>query len=148
MQSGERAGEAADGVRHDAVAEARVGLEVLVGVDQDLVHLRREPREDRGDHRLAVQQLQALVDAAHAAPLAARKHDSGHAVHGVILGLVDDARRTTLTPHAPGATGALLPSMSPFCGAALPDLETRATTTTFAWLEIVAPAPSPCCRRG
>ncbi len=47
--------------------------------------------------------------------------------------------RTTFTPLAPGATGSLAPSMSPFWELALPDLDTRAATTTLAWLEIVAP---------
>ena len=79
MQAGERAGEAADLVGHHAVAVLLIGLEVLVGVDDDLVHLRREAREHPLDHRLAAQQLQALVDAAHAAALAAREHDSRHA---------------------------------------------------------------------
>ena len=46
---------------------------------------------------------------------------------------------TTFTPLAPGATGSLVPSMSPFWDMALPDLDTRAATTTLAWLEIVAP---------
>jgi hypothetical protein len=32
-----------------------------------------------------MQQLQALVHAAHAAPLAAGEHDAGHTVHGRIL---------------------------------------------------------------
>src|SRR5258708_39790926 len=80
-QSGEGSGDSADGVRHDAMAETFVGLEVLVGIDYDLVHLRCEARKDGRDHWFAVQQLQALVHAAHAPSLAAREDYSRHAAH-------------------------------------------------------------------
>src|SRR5690242_8901991 len=64
VQAGERSGEAADFVAHHAMPEGAIALEVLVGIDDQLVNLRRETREHVLDHRLAVQELQALVDAA------------------------------------------------------------------------------------
>ena len=76
MQAGERAREAGDLVAHDAVAVLRVGVHVLVRVDDDLGDLRREALEHPFDHRLAAQELQPLVDAAHAPALAAREHDA------------------------------------------------------------------------
>src|SRR3990170_1924484 len=82
MQAGERAGEAADRVGYHAVAVFFVGRQVLVGVDEDLVDLRGEAREHPFDHRLAAQRLQALVDAAHAAALAAGEDDAGDAHAG------------------------------------------------------------------
>ena len=42
----------------------------------DLVDLRRERAEHPLRHRLAAQRLQSLVDAAHAAALAAGEHQS------------------------------------------------------------------------
>src|SRR5688572_3292496 len=82
MQTGERAGEAADRVGHYTVAVFFVGRQVLVGVDDDLADLRREAREHPFDHRLAAQRLQSLVDAAHAAAPAAGEDDAGDAHAG------------------------------------------------------------------
>src|SRR6185503_21184140 len=76
VQAGEGTGEARDLVAHHAMAEGAVALEVLVGVDHDVLDLRREAREHVLDHRLAVQELQALVDAAHAAAESAGEHDA------------------------------------------------------------------------
>src|SRR6478609_5543800 len=78
VQAGKRAGEAADMVADDAVPERGVALEVLVGIDDDLVDLRREPRQHMLDHRLAMQRLQTFVDAAHAAAEAAGEHDAAY----------------------------------------------------------------------
>ena len=85
MQSGERAGEAADLIGDHAMTECGVALEVLVGVDHHIVDLRLEAREHVCDHRPAVQQLQTFVDAAHAASEAARENDAAHAAHAKIL---------------------------------------------------------------
>src|SRR5688572_611723 len=82
VQAGERAGEAAGPVGHQAPAEARVGLEVLVAVDEQLRHLRREALDRPRGHRLAAQQLQALVHAAHAAALPAGEDQPGNGGHG------------------------------------------------------------------
>src|ERR1700694_1714401 len=76
VQAGERAGEAADLIANDAMPERLVLLHVLIGIDDDVVHLRREARNHPGDHRLAVQELQALVDAAHAPALAAGEDEA------------------------------------------------------------------------
>jgi hypothetical protein len=77
VQAGERAGEAADLVRHQPVAEARVSLEILVAVDQDFADLGREALERPLRHRLAAKRLQSLVEPAHAPSLAAGEHQSG-----------------------------------------------------------------------
>ena len=39
---------------------------------------------------------------------------------------------STFKPRARGAISDVTPSRSPFCGAGLPDLDTRATTTTLS----------------
>src|SRR4051794_9424413 len=78
MHPGERSGEAADRVADHALPECAIALEVLVGVDHDLAHLRRKPLEHMPDHGLAMQQLQALVDAAHTAAESAGQHDAGN----------------------------------------------------------------------
>ena len=62
--------------RRDA-PNARVAVEVLVGVDQHVADLRREALEHVRDHRLAVELDQSLVDAAHPPALAAGEHDAG-----------------------------------------------------------------------
>jgi hypothetical protein len=78
LESRERAGEALDLVGDHAVAEALVLVEVAVGVDEELVHLRSQPLDDMRRHGLAAEGLKALVDAPHAAPLAAGEHDPRH----------------------------------------------------------------------
>src|SRR5688500_7720162 len=103
VEAGERAGEAGDFIR-DYRSEATVLFQVLVGVDDDLVDLRREALDRPLRHRLAAQELQALVDAAHAAPLAAGEDDPGDAIavrpgHGAdsraLLAGADVQRRDT-----------------------------------------------------
>src|SRR5436189_121928 len=76
------AGKAAHFIAHHAVAERCIALHVLVCIDDDLVDLRSEALEYPLHHRLAVQQLQALIDAAHAAALAAGENDAAHLAHG------------------------------------------------------------------
>src|SRR4051794_2162464 len=71
MQSRERAGESADFVADHRVAERRVLLDVLIGVDDDRSDLRRKTRDHVRNHRRFVERNQALVDAAHAPALAA-----------------------------------------------------------------------------
>ena len=56
--------------------EGRVGLAILVGIDDDIFYLRGEALDHVRDHRPAIQQLQALVHAAHATALAAGQHDT------------------------------------------------------------------------
>ena len=82
MQAGERAGEAADVVAEHRVAEGLPGLEVLVGVDDQLVDLWGEARERVRRHRPAGEFDQAFVDAAHAAALAAGEQHAGDAAFG------------------------------------------------------------------
>src|ERR1041385_1351343 len=82
VQTGERPGEAADLVGHQAVAEARVGVWCLVALKEVSAPPRREPLERPLRHRLAAQRLQALVDAAHAAALAACEHHARNCAHG------------------------------------------------------------------
>jgi hypothetical protein len=77
MQSRKRAGEAADVVAEHRVAEAPPGLEVLVGVDDQFVDLGGEARERMRRHRPPGELDQALVDAAHAAALAAGEQHAG-----------------------------------------------------------------------
>jgi len=74
----ERAREALDRVGNDAKAERRVSIEVLVGVDQDVVDLRREPVQHVSHHGSAVKRHQALVDSAHAPALATGEHHAAH----------------------------------------------------------------------
>ncbi len=81
VQAGKRAGEAADFIRDHSMAESTVFIHVLIRIDQHLVHLGREAPDHPLHHRLAVQQLQALVDAAHAAALAAGENDAAHLAH-------------------------------------------------------------------
>ena len=75
VQPGERAGKAADRVGNHAIAERRVAIEILVGVDQDA----RRPAARSARARAApsvgpASRHQALVDAAHAPALAAGEH--------------------------------------------------------------------------
>jgi hypothetical protein len=77
MQTRERAGEAADGIRDYWGAERFVTLAILVGVDQERTNLRREAFDYMRDERSPVKLDQALVDTAHASTLAAGKHDTG-----------------------------------------------------------------------
>ena len=93
VQTRERAGETADAIAHHAVAEGRVALEVLVGIDDDLVDLRREARDHVLDHRLSAQHLQPLVDAAHAAAEAAGEDDAAHAHARKLDGGAPSSRR-------------------------------------------------------
>src|SRR5204862_5943432 len=86
VQARERAGEAADPVAHHPVTEGGIAFQVLVGIDNDVIDLRREAREHVLDHRSSVQRLQSLVDAAHATPEAAGEDDAAH-VHSRILRL-------------------------------------------------------------
>ena len=76
VQSGERTGEAADGIGHHRITHRAVALRILVGVDQHVADLRGEAREHVRDHRLAVQLDQPLVDSAHPAPQAAGQDDA------------------------------------------------------------------------
>ena len=82
VQARERPGESADRVGDHAVPERGVVVDVLVGVDQHLVDLRREALEHVRDHRPAVERDQPLVDAAHAPALSAGEHDTGDADRG------------------------------------------------------------------
>ena len=78
VQPGERARETLDRVGNDAKAERRVSIEILVGVDQDVVDLRREPVQHVSHHGSAVKGNQALVDSAHAPALATGEHHAAH----------------------------------------------------------------------
>ena len=78
LESGERPRESRDLVGDHAVAECAVGVEVAVGVDEELVDLRREALDRVRDHRLAAEGLQSLVHPAHAATLAPGEHHAGH----------------------------------------------------------------------
>jgi hypothetical protein len=69
------------------MTEGFVAIEILIGVNDDLVNLRRETAEHVLHHRLSVQLLQPLVDAAHASAKAASEDDAAHAVHAKILRL-------------------------------------------------------------
>lgn len=77
MQTGKRTREAGDQVSDYRIAERLVDGGVLIGVDQQLFDLGRETFCDPLDERLAVQQLQALVDSAHAAGQATGKNHPG-----------------------------------------------------------------------
>src|SRR5687768_18249800 len=81
MQSRKRSCVTADFVSDDRIAEARINFEVLVRVDQHLVHLRRETLERPCDHWFSAQFPQPLVDPTHAAALAASQHDAGDPIH-------------------------------------------------------------------
>src|SRR5262252_657866 len=81
LESRERPGEALDLVGDHAMAEARVGIEVSVRVDEELVALGREARDHVLDHGLAAKRLQPLVDAPHAAALAAGEDDARDLSH-------------------------------------------------------------------
>jgi hypothetical protein len=56
---------------------------ILVGVDQQFIDLRGEAFDDVLRHWFAAQQLQALVDAAHASALATGQQNAGDLVFGV-----------------------------------------------------------------
>ena len=77
VQSRERTGKTADDIRNDVIAERCIGVEVLVGVDQQFVDLRCEALDHPLHHRLAAQRFEAFIDAAHAPALAAGKNDAG-----------------------------------------------------------------------
>src|ERR1022692_2798548 len=82
VKAGEGADEATDRIRNDRKAERLVLVDVLVGVDQDVVDLRRKAFERVLHHGPAVKQYQSLVDAAHAPALSAGQYhtcDTGHA---------------------------------------------------------------------
>src|SRR5437764_15220564 len=81
MKAGERARESGKGIADDGIAKCRVTVGVLIGVDHEAVHLRRQSLDHVLHHWLAVELDQALVDAAHAAALTAREHDAGNALH-------------------------------------------------------------------
>ena len=80
VQTGEGACKAADFVGHDRIAEYTVAIEILVRVDDEPTHLRREPREHVRDQGAAVERDQSLVDTAHPASHAPGKHDAGDGV--------------------------------------------------------------------
>ena len=80
VQARERAGETVDQIADHRMSERFVFRDVPVGVDQDLGDLRREAVDDVTDHRLSTQQDESLVDAAHAAALAARQDEPGDAL--------------------------------------------------------------------
>src|SRR5262249_22974106 len=82
LQAGKRPGETADRIRDYGIAECAVALCVLVGVYQHFADLRPKTVEHMGDHRLAVEFYEPLVDPAHAPPLPARQHDAGDGAHG------------------------------------------------------------------
>ncbi len=77
LEPRKRPREARDLVGDHAVPVAGVRLGVAVGVDQQLVHLRGEALDHVRHHGLAAERLQSLVDAAHAAALAAGEHEAG-----------------------------------------------------------------------
>jgi len=81
LESRERAGKPLDLVGDHAVAERGIRLGIAVGVDEELVDLRREALDRVRHHGLAAKRLQPLVHAAHSAPLAAREHDARDPSH-------------------------------------------------------------------
>jgi len=63
--------------QQNAVAKARVDVEVLVRVDQHFIDLRCKALQHPFDHRFAAQHAQTLVDTAHAPALAAGQNHAG-----------------------------------------------------------------------
>ncbi len=78
VQAGQRAGEAGDAVGHHRVAEDGVLLQVLVGIDEEGIDLRRQALDRPRCHRLAAEGLQTLVASAHAATEAAGENQAGN----------------------------------------------------------------------
>ncbi len=90
LQAGQRPCKAADFIGNDAMAKSGVDVEILIGVDQELIHLGRETFDHPLHHRPVPQQLESLVDAAHAPAPAAGKDDTGDgfgARHASIVGV-------------------------------------------------------------
>ncbi len=77
VQAGEWTDKTTDRVGNDAVSKCLILFNILVGVDQQFIDLWGEAFDDVLGHRFAAQQLQALVDAAHAPALAAGEEDAG-----------------------------------------------------------------------
>ena len=83
VQSRQRAYKTTDGIRDDAISKPLILFNILVGINQQFIDLRGEAFDDELRHRFAAQQLQALVDAAHAPALAAGEEDAGDLVFPV-----------------------------------------------------------------
>ena len=77
VQSGQRSGEVGNDVGDDRIAERRIAIAILVRVDDERIHLRRESLDDVRDQRTAAERDESLVDAAHPSSLAAGEHDAG-----------------------------------------------------------------------
>jgi len=77
VQPGQRSGKTGDGIGDDRMAQLRITLAVLIGIDQQLADLRRQPFDHPGRQRTAMQFLQPLVHAPHAPAEAAGKDDAG-----------------------------------------------------------------------
>ena len=68
MQACQRTGKTRDCIGHDPIAESRVALRVLIGIDQQFVHLSGQTLDHVSGHGAAVEFLQAFVSPAHATP--------------------------------------------------------------------------------
>jgi hypothetical protein len=78
LKTGERAGETCDGIANHRVPKLRVAFDVLVGVDEYFVDLRRKSLEDPLDERPATEELESFVHAAHAAASPSGQYDAGN----------------------------------------------------------------------
>src|SRR4051794_5315284 len=99
MQTCERSRETADLIGNDTEAESAVTVEVLIGVHQKLIDLRRETLDHPLHHRLAAQHLETFVDAAHAPSLAPGEYQTGdctalaRGAHASIVALIGFEKR-------------------------------------------------------
>ena len=82
MKSGKRAGIAGNGIGDHRMPEGTIVVLVAIGVDQQVLDLRRKPSQHMPDHRLAAKAHQALVDIAavalHPAREAAGQDEPGY----------------------------------------------------------------------
>src|SRR4029077_14887671 len=64
MEVGQRYGEVTDPIGEHRMSKRQIAIEVAIGVDQELCHLRLDPLDHPFDQGAAAERLQALVDSA------------------------------------------------------------------------------------
>jgi hypothetical protein len=80
VEASQRSGEVADPIAEDRMSKGEIAVEVPVGVDQEICHLRLDPLDHPFDQGADAERLQALVDPAHAAATAPGQHETGDCV--------------------------------------------------------------------
>ena len=104
VQPGKRSGIALDAVGDDRQAMAGKAGRIAIGVDDDTIDLRPQPRKHVQEHRLAADVEQRLLAPAHARGTAAREQHACHfavdvaCTHGSDLGLARGGRKHRTRP--------------------------------------------------